>query len=75
MVEAPLKYCCLRFTLSLKRSIWEFHDAIWETSAKKNCTRMRAASAAQLFFLIQPIRSLFSGVVAAVAIVLAGPCD
>ena len=70
MVEAPLKYCCLRFTLSLKPSIWEFHDAIWETSAK-NCTRMRAARAAQLFFLIQPIRSMFSGVVVAVAIVLA----
>ena len=68
MVEAPLKYCCLR---SLKpSSIWEFHDVIWETSAK-NCTKMRAARAAQLFFLIQPIRSLFSGVVVAVAIVLA----
>ena len=32
---------------------------------------MRATRAARLFFLIQPIRSLFSGVVAAVAVVLA----
>jgi len=32
---------------------------------------MRAARAAQLFFLIYPIRSLLSGVVIAVAIVVA----
>ena len=28
----------------------------------KNCTKARAAGAARLFFIIQPIRSLFSGV-------------
>ena len=35
---------------------------IWQT-ASKDCTKERAARAARLFFLIQPIRSLFSGVV------------
>ena len=34
-------------------------------TTSKNCTKVRAARAARLFFLIniQPIRSLFSGVV------------
>ena len=32
-------------------------------TTSKNCTKVRAACAARLFFLIQPIRSLFSGVV------------
>jgi len=32
----------------------------------KNRTKVRAAHAAQLFFLIQPIKSLFSGVIVAV---------
>ena len=35
---------------------------IWQTSSKK-CTKVPAARAARLFVLIQPIRSLFSGVV------------
>ena len=33
--------------------------------------KVRAARAARLFFFIQPIRSLFSGVVISVAVVLA----
>ena len=37
----------------------------------KNCTKVRAARAARLFFLIQPIRSLFSGVFVVVAVVFA----
>ena len=36
----------------------------------KNCIQVRAARAAREFFLIQPIRSLFSGVVVDVAIVV-----
>ena len=36
-----------------------------------NRTKVRAAHAAQLFFLIQPIKSLFSGVIVAVAVVFA----
>ena len=36
----------------------------------ENSAQVRAARAARLFFLIQPIRSLFSGVVVAVAVVL-----
>ena len=54
------------FTLSLKPKIWKIHVVIWQTTSK-NCTKVRAARAARLFFLIQPIRSLFSGVVVAVA--------
>ena len=46
------------------------HVVIWET-ASKNSAEVRATRAAQLFFRIQPIRSLFSGVVVAVAVVLA----
>ena len=37
----------------------------------KNCTKLRAARAARLFFLIQPRRSLFSAIVVAVAVALA----
>ena len=42
-------------TLNLKIVIWQ--------TTSKNCTKVPAARAARLFFLIQPIRSLFSGVV------------
>ena len=42
-------------TLNLEIVIWQ--------ATSKNCTKKRAACAARLFFLIQPIRSLFSGVV------------
>ena len=37
---------------------------------KNQCTKKRAARAARLFFLIQPIKSLIFGVVVAVAFVL-----
>ena len=37
----------------------------------KNCTKVRAARAARLFFLIQPIRSSLLGVVVADGVVLA----
>ena len=40
---------------------------IWKT-ALENCTKVRAARAARLFILIQPIRSLSSGVVVAKAL-------
>ena len=36
----------------------------------KNCTKNRAARAARLFFLIQPIKSLICGVVEVVAVVI-----
>jgi len=48
----------------------KFHVVIWQT-ASKNATKVRAARAARaarLFFLIQPIRSLFSDFVVAVAV-------
>ena len=40
---------------------------IWQTTLE-NCTKVRAARAARLFTLIQPIRSLYSGVVVAEAL-------
>ena len=36
----------------------------------KKCTKKRAARAAQLFFLVQPIKSVIYGVVTAVAVVI-----
>ena len=39
--------------------------------SSKNFAQVRAARAARLFFLIQPIRSLFSGVVFAVVVLFA----
>ena len=42
-------------TLNLEIVIWQ--------ATSKNCTKKWAARAARLFFLIQPMRSLFSGVV------------
>ena len=44
--------------------IWKFHVVVWQTTAKK-CTWMRAARAARLFFLNQPIISMICGVVVA----------
>ena len=49
-------------TLNLKFSF------VIRQATSKNCTKVRAARAARLFFLIQPIRSLFSGVVVAVVL-------
>ena len=48
----------------------EISRAIWQTTSK-NCIKERAARAARLFFLIQPMRLSFSGVVFAVAFVFA----
>jgi len=52
-------------TLNLKISRCHLVDCV------KELTNVRAARAARLFFLIQPIRSLFSVVVFAVAVVFA----
>ena len=48
----------------------EIQVVIWQTTFE-NLTKLRAARAARLFLVIQPMRSLFSGVVVAVAVVLA----
>ena len=50
-------------------NIWKVHVVIWQTTSN-NSTKVRAARAARLFFLIQPIRSMFSGVVVAVDVIL-----
>ena len=50
--------------------ISKIHVVIWQTTSKY-CTKVRAARAARLFFLLQPIKSLCSGVVVAIAVVLA----
>ena len=52
------------FTLSWKLEIWKFLVAIWQTTSK-NATKVRATRAARLYFLVYPIRSLFSGFVVA----------
>ena len=43
---------------------------IWQTTSE-NSTKVRAARAARLFFLIQPMKLSFSGVVFSVALVFA----
>ena len=53
-------------TLNLEISRWHLSDYVKELNYK-----VRAARAARLLFLIQPIRALLSGVVVAVAVVLA----
>ena len=76
LVEAPLKLIermkdlLLCVYVVVKTFSLKFHVVIWQTTSK-NCTKVRAALAARLVFHIQPIRSLFSGVVLAVATVLA----
>ena len=48
------------------------HVVVWQTTKNGDRVRAHAArAAARLFFLIQSIRSLFSGVVVAIAFVLA----
>ena len=46
----------------------KIHVVVWH--ATKNCATKRAARAARLFFLIQPIKSLICGVVVAVTFVI-----
>ena len=46
-----------------------FSSNIWQTTSKK-CTKMRSTHEARLFSPIQPIRSLFSGVAVAVAVIV-----
>ena len=47
-------YCC-GLTLSSEPQTWKFNDFVWRITSK-NCTKKRAARAARLFFLIQPIK-------------------
>ena len=60
-------YCCAVMLL-LKSEIETFHVVVWHTTSKNSADKVRAARAARSFFLIRPIKSLFSGV--AVAFVL-----
>jgi len=48
-------YSC-GFSLSSDPQIWTFHVVIWQTTSK-NCTKGRVARAAQIFFLVQSIKS------------------
>ena len=61
------KIFCLWLALSSELQIWKFHVVVWQTTTT-NCTKKRAARAARLFFLIQPINSLIFGVVVDVAV-------
>ena len=60
-----MKDLLLWFHVVVKTKTWKLHVVIWQTMSE-NCTKVRAARAARLFFLVQPIRLLFSGVVFAV---------
>ena len=66
MKDLLLRVHVVAKTLNLKMS--RCHLADYNS---KNCNKMHAAWTARLFFPIQPIRSLFSGVIIAIAIVLA----
>ena len=48
----------------------QFHVAVWQTTSK-NCTKKRAARAARLFFLLQPIMFLICDVAVPVAVPVA----
>ena len=65
-----------RFTVHVfaKTFNLKIHVVIWQTTFKE-FSQVRAARAARLFFVIQPIRSLFSSVVVTVAVTLAIPTD
>ena len=65
MKDLPLRVHVVVKTLNLT----EFHVVICQTTSK-SCTKVRAARAERLCFLNEPIRSLFSGVVVAVAVAI-----
>ena len=46
--------------------IWKLHVVLWQTSYVIDCTKKRAARAARLLFLIQPIKSWLCGAVVVV---------
>ena len=64
--ERKIYYCEL--ALSSEPQMWKFHVAVWQTTSK-NRSKMRAASAARLFFFIQPMKSMICGVVVDVAVI------
>ena len=47
----------------------KFHVIVWQTTSKK-CTKKRAARAARIFVLTQPIISLIRGVVISGAVAI-----
>ena len=59
-----LRVCVVVRTSNLKISRRPLADYV------KHCTKKRAARAARLFFLVQPIKSLIYGVVVVVAVVI-----
>ena len=61
-----MKDLLLNVHVVVKTLFWKFYAALWQTTSK-NATKVRAARAGRLHFLIYPIRSLFPDVVVAVA--------
>ena len=61
-------YDC-RLALSTEPQIWKFRVVFWPTTSK-HCIKKRAARAARLLFLIQPIKLLTCDVVVAVAVII-----
>ena len=64
MKNLSLQTCVVVRTSNMKISRCPLADYV------KNCIKKRAARAARLFFLIQPIKSLICGVVVVVAVVI-----
>ena len=64
MKDLRLRACVVIGTSKLK-----IHVVVWQTTST-NFTIKRAARAARLFSLIQPIKSLISGVDVGVAVVI-----
>ena len=58
-----------RFTAAGSHRPQNLTSSFGRLTASKNLTKKRAARAARLFFLIQPIKSMICGVVVAVGVV------
>ena len=64
-----MKDLLLRSRAVSEPQVRTFQVVIWQTTST-SCTKKRAARAARLFFLIQPIKSLICSVVEAVPVVV-----
>ena len=62
------KIYCSELPLSSESQIWQFYVVVCQTTSKHR-TKKRATRVAQLYFFIQPIKSLICGVVVDVAVV------
>ena len=61
-------YFLLCVHVVVKTLNWKFHVVVWLTTSK-NCSKVRAARAARLFFPTRPIKFLIYGLVVTVSVV------